>query len=64
MIAFRDFFKPRPPARIRLPNPAVFVLIRGADREKIDAQFDATGEKLVKLIVHTRSPPPGPRRPR
>ena len=55
MIAFKDFFKPRPPPRIRLPQPSVFVLIRGAPYEKIDAQYDASGEKLIKLIVYTRT---------
>lgn len=60
MIAFKDFFKPRPPPRIRLPRPSVFVLIRNAPCEKIEAQYDDSGEKLLKLIVYTRSP----RRPR
>jgi len=55
MIAFKDFFKPKNPPKIRLPQPSVFVLIRGAQQEKIDAQFDPTGEKLIKLIVYTRN---------
>jgi hypothetical protein len=55
MIAFKDFFKPKTPPRIRLPQPSMFVLIRGAARERIDAEYDESGEKLIKLIVYTRT---------
>lgn len=55
MIAFKDFFKPRPAPRIRLPQPSVFVLVRGADQERIEAEYDACGVKLIKLTVYTRS---------
>jgi len=56
MIAFRDFFRQKaPPRRLRLPNPSVFVLIRGADQERIDAVYDESGERMLKLIVFTRS---------
>ncbi|MCC5847560.1 MAG: hypothetical protein JJU29_05640 [Verrucomicrobia bacterium] len=55
MIAFRNFFRPKPPVRIRLPQPSVFVLIRGAEEERIDAQFDESGQKMLKLIVYTKT---------
>lgn len=55
MIAFRDFFRRKPPRRIRLPQPSMFILIRGADEERIDAQYDATGTRMLRLVVHTRS---------
>lgn len=55
MIAFRDFFRRRTPPRLRLPNPSVFVLIRGAEQEKIDAVYDESGQKMLKLIVYTRA---------
>ncbi len=55
MIAFRDFFKAKPTPRIRLPRPGLFVLIRGAPSERIEAVYDESGERMLKLIVYTRS---------
>lgn len=39
---------------IRLREPAHFRLVTGANRESIEATFDAGG-RIVELIVHTRS---------
>ena len=55
MIAFKDFFRRKAPPPIRLPQPSVFVIVRGADAERIDARFDASGKRLLKLVVYTRS---------
>jgi hypothetical protein len=55
MIAFKDFFKHKPPPRIRLPRPGLFVLIRNAPAERIEAEYDESGERMIKLIVYTRS---------
>jgi len=43
----------RPRHIFRLPRPTGMVLITGAPREKIDAEFDSA-RRLVRLIVHTR----------
>jgi len=57
MIAFKDFFRRKdkslPP--LRLPRPAFFVLIRGAEEERIEAEFDASGTRMTRLVVYTRS---------
>ena len=59
MIAFPKFFarKPNTPRQLRLPRPAVFILIRGADEERIDAEYDETGTMMRRLIVFTKTPP-------
>jgi len=43
----------RPRHVFRLPRPSGMILITGASREKIDAEFDSA-HRLVRLIVHTR----------
>jgi hypothetical protein len=57
MIAFRNFLKKRdrtlPP--LKLSRPPMFVLIRGASEERIEADFDASGRKMTRLVVYTRS---------
>ncbi|WFB35857.1 hypothetical protein P3T73_17025 [Kiritimatiellota bacterium B12222] len=60
MIAFPKFFarKPNTPRQLRLPRPANFILIRGADEERIDAEYDESGTIMRRLIVFTKSPPP------
>ena len=55
MIALKHFLRPKPPKRIRLPQPSIFVLIRGADEERIDAEYDTTGTRMIRLVVHTRT---------
>ncbi len=55
MIALLEFFKPRPPPRIRLPQPGRFVLIKGAPCERIEAKYDGSGERMLQLVVYTRS---------
>ena len=57
MIAFRHFFKTRrkPLPRLRLARPGRFVLIRGADQERIEATYDETGKRMIRLTVWTRS---------
>lgn len=59
MIAFPQFFgrKPKTPRQLRLPRPAVFILVRGANEERIDAEYDETGTVMRRLIVFTKSPP-------
>ena len=59
MIAFPQFFgkKPKTPRQLRLPRPAAFILVRGADEERIDAEYDETGTVMRRLIVFTKSPP-------
>jgi len=55
MIAFKNFLRRKPVRRLKLPNPKVFVLIRGAEEERIDAVYDESGETMLKLIVYTRT---------
>jgi hypothetical protein len=57
MIAFRNFITPsrKPLPRLRLARPGRFVLIRGADEERIEATYDETGRNMVRLTVWTRS---------
>lgn len=57
MIAFRNFFKParKPLPRLRLARPGRFVLIRGAEEERIEATYDETGRRMIRLTVWTRS---------
>jgi hypothetical protein len=57
VIAFRNFFKPRykPVPRLRMPRPGRFVLIRGAEEERIEATYDETGKRMIRLTVWTRS---------
>jgi len=50
---FRRIRKPVP--RLRLPRPGRFVLIRGAAEERIEATYDETGRRMVRLTVWTRS---------
>ena len=59
MIAFKNFFhrKPNTPRQLRLPKPAAFILIRGADEERIDAEYDETGMHMRRLVVFTKTPP-------
>ena len=59
MIAFKNFFarKPNTPRQLRLPRPAAFILVRGADEERIDAEYDETGTQMRRLVVFTKSPP-------
>jgi hypothetical protein len=59
MIAFVNFFarKPNTPRQLRLPRPATFILIRGADEERIDAEYDETGTVMRRLVVFSKSPP-------
>jgi hypothetical protein len=53
MRSLQKFLRPRP-RFIRLREPEMFRLVTGADRERIEATFDAGG-RIVSLIVHTRS---------
>lgn len=59
MIAFPTFFarKAKAPRQLRLPRPAAFILVRGADEERIDAEYDETGTVMKRLVVFTKSPP-------
>ncbi|MGA0333527.1 MAG: hypothetical protein ACO3N7_07555 [Kiritimatiellia bacterium] len=59
MIAFPKFFprKPNTPRQLRLPKPAFFILIRGAEEERIDAEYDESGQMMKRLVVFTKSPP-------
>lgn len=59
MIAIPKIFsrKPNTPRQLRLPRPTAFILIRGADEERIDAEFDETGTIMRRLVVFTKSPP-------
>ena len=56
VIAFKNFFKPKPKGlpRLRMPRPSYFVLIRGADEERIEATYDETGRRMIRLTVWTR----------
>lgn len=54
MIAWADQMLKKAQRRIRLREPQTWVIHTGAPAEKIDAEFDA-GNRLVRLIVHTRS---------
>lgn len=56
MIALKNFIhrKPNTPRQLRLPRPAYFVLVRGADEERIDALYDKSGTRMLRLVVHTR----------
>lgn len=40
--------------RIRLREPQVVAIVTGAAMERIDAEFDQ-GNRLVRLIIHTKS---------
>ncbi|MCS6770978.1 MAG: hypothetical protein NZ740_03005 [Kiritimatiellae bacterium] len=40
--------------RIRLREPQFVSIVTGAPSERIDAEYDA-GNRLVRLIIHTRS---------
>jgi hypothetical protein len=53
MIAFSKWFKRTDPKPIRIQWPSHFVLIRGADKESINAVFDEN-DRIKTLIVHTR----------
>lgn len=54
MIAFAEQIVRRVRQRIRLREPQFFAIVTGATCERIDAEYDA-GNRLVKLIIHTRS---------
>jgi len=53
MICMIKEWMSRPRHVFRLPRPSGMILITGASREKIDAEFDSA-HRLVRLIVHTR----------
>ncbi len=62
MIAWADQLLLRARRRIRLREPQVCAIITGAAVERIDAEYDA-GNRLVRLVIHTRSASlEGPRR--
>lgn len=56
MIAIKNFLrrKDRSLPRLRLPRPAYFVLIRGASEERIEAEYDETGRRMIRLVVYTK----------
>jgi len=53
MISWATDWIRRNRAVIRLREPQSMTLFTGADREAIDAVYDA-GQRLVHLTVHTR----------
>lgn len=59
VIAFPKFFarKPQTPRQLRLPRPVAFILVRGADEERIDAEYDESGTVMRRLVVFTKTPP-------
>lgn len=54
MIAWAEHLVRKARRRIRLREPQRLTIVAGSDRESIDATFDE-GNRLVHLIVHTRS---------
>lgn len=54
MIAWAEGWIRKSRARIRLREPQKLTIVTGCDREAIAATFDE-GNRLVHLIVHTRS---------
>lgn len=53
MIAWADHLLKQARRRIRLREPQVCAIITGAAVEKIAAEYDA-GNRLVRLVIHTR----------
>lgn len=61
MIAWADRILKKARQRIRLREPQNCTIFTGASAERIDAEYDA-GNRLVRLIIHTRHISLGKRR--
>ncbi len=54
MIAWADQLLMKARRRIRLREPQFCAIVTGAATERIEAEYDA-GNRLVRLVIHTRS---------
>ncbi|MCO5044753.1 MAG: hypothetical protein J5I99_04730 [Verrucomicrobia bacterium] len=53
MIALAEHLLQKARRQIRLREPQTCTIITGAKTERIDAEYD-TGNRLIRLTIHTR----------